>query len=197
MNSSHASEEPTEKYTSNASSIYVCPLCKMFLQNPAQIPRGHTYCMSCIIWLLRNILDPECLICGKKIVTDDAIFHFGSIKPDETKSKETERIIAKGMNKNFLHSGQSDSYKDDPLLLNQNRWEHSFPKHFVPRSLALGFRHPICDADVRQGATRFVFLAEFQGRCWELVCDDVLLESHHCQDTWRHERTLSIQEFKH
>ncbi|XP_009475388.1 PREDICTED: TNF receptor-associated factor 1 [Nipponia nippon] len=58
-----------------------------------------------------NILDPECLICGKKIVTDDAIFNFGSIKPDETKSKEIERIIAKGMSKNFLHSGQSDPYK--------------------------------------------------------------------------------------
>lgn len=70
----------------------------------------------------------------------------------------------------------------------------------MPHPLALGFPHPICDADVRHGVTRFVFLAEFQGRCWELVCDDVLLESHHwqsCQDTWPHEKTLSIQEFEH
>ncbi|XP_009890649.1 PREDICTED: TNF receptor-associated factor 1 [Charadrius vociferus] len=33
------------------------------------------------------------------------------IKPDETKSEEIERIIAKGMNKNFLHSRQSNPYK--------------------------------------------------------------------------------------
>nr|XP_009939129.1 PREDICTED: TNF receptor-associated factor 1 [Opisthocomus hoazin] len=100
-----------------------------------------------------NILDPECLMCGTKIVTDNAIFNFGSIKPDETMSKEIVKIIAKGMNKNFLHSGQSDPYEDDPWLLNLNRWEHSFPEHFVPHSFALGFRHPICDADVQHGVT--------------------------------------------
>ncbi|XP_075295629.1 TNF receptor-associated factor 1 isoform X2 [Opisthocomus hoazin] len=160
MSSSRASEEPMEKYTSNASSIYICPLCKMFLQNPAQIPCGHSYCMSCVIWLLRNILDPECLMCGTKIVTDNAIFNFGSIKPDETMSKEIVKIIAKGMNKNFLHSGQSDPYEDDPWLLNLNRWEHSFPEHFVPHSLALGFRHPICDADVQHGVTSLLQMAE-------------------------------------
>lgn len=27
----------------------------------------------------RNILDPECLICGKMIVTDDAMLNFGSV----------------------------------------------------------------------------------------------------------------------
>lgn len=90
-------------------------------------------------------------------------------------------------------------FQDDPLLLSVNRWEHSFPNHFVPHSLAVGFQHPICDAYIRQRVSRFVFLAEFQGRCWELVCDDVILESHlwqSCQDTWLHERTLSIPEFK-
>ncbi|XP_074967971.1 TNF receptor-associated factor 1 isoform X2 [Phalacrocorax aristotelis] len=160
MSSSRASEEPLGKYTNNASSTRVCPLCKTFLQNPAQIPCGHSYCMPCVIWLLRNILDPECLICGKKIVTDDAIFNFDSVKPDETKRKEIEGITAKGTNKNFLHSDQSDPYKDDPLLLNLNRWELSFPKHLVPHSLALGFRHPICDAGVRRGVTSLLQMAE-------------------------------------
>ncbi|XP_068771396.1 TNF receptor-associated factor 1 isoform X2 [Struthio camelus] len=160
MSSSHASEEAREKHMNNASSIYICPLCKMSLQNPAQVPCGHSYCMSCVVWLLRNILDPECLICGKKIVTDDAIFNFGSIKPDEIKSKEVERLATKGMNKNFLQSGQSNPYKDDPLLLNLNRWEHSFPKHFVLRSPTLGFQHPICDAEDRHTVSSLLQMAE-------------------------------------
>ncbi|KAM7144106.1 TNF receptor-associated factor 1 isoform 1-T1 [Macrochelys suwanniensis] len=153
MSSSPTSGEALEKYMADVSSKYICPLCKMFLENPAQVPCGHNYCMSCVEWLLRNIPDPECLLCGEKIVTADAIFNFGSIKPDEVKSKEIERLTIKGLREGFLQSGPLDPDEEDPLTPNWNRRKHSFPKYFVSHPFALGFQCPVREADVPHGGS--------------------------------------------
>ncbi|XP_026513088.1 TNF receptor-associated factor 1 isoform X1 [Terrapene carolina triunguis] len=153
MSSSPTSGEALEKYMADVSSKYICPLCKMFLENPAQVPCGHNYCMSCVEWLLRNIPDPDCLLCGEKIVTDDAIFNFGSIKPDEVKSKEIARLTIKGLREGFLQSGPLDPYEEDPLTPNWNRRKHSFPKYFVSHPFALWFQRPVRDADVPYGVS--------------------------------------------
>ncbi|KYO23444.1 TNF receptor-associated factor 1 isoform A [Alligator mississippiensis] len=110
--------------------------------------------MSCIEWLLRNIPDPECLICGKKIVTDDAIFNFGSIKPDEVKRKAMNSLKMQGFYEEFFSAEPPNPSEEDPLLMSQNRQEHPFPKHFVPHPLALWFQHPDGNADIRHGLSR-------------------------------------------
>lgn len=51
-----------------------------------------------------------------------------------------------------------------PVLLSH---PETFPKHFVPCSLAVGFQCPICDADFQQEVSRFGFLAKYQRCCWE------------------------------
>ncbi|XP_025049389.1 TNF receptor-associated factor 6-like [Alligator sinensis] len=152
--SSQVSERALEKCIDHIFSKYICPLCKRFLENPAQVPCDHSYCMSCIEWLLRNIPDPECLICGKKIVTDDAIFNFGSIKPDEVKRKAMNSLKMQGFYEEFFSAEPPNPSEEDPLLMSQNRQEHPFPKHFVPYPLAVWFQHPDGNADIRHGLSR-------------------------------------------
>ncbi|XP_029467934.1 TNF receptor-associated factor 2-like isoform X2 [Rhinatrema bivittatum] len=86
-------------------SEYVCLLCKNILRNPALLPCGHSFCMCCVEWLLRNHSDPECQVCGGKIVTEDAIFNIGSIKLDEGKRKEAERLRSKYLEEGCTSAG--------------------------------------------------------------------------------------------
>ncbi|XP_038601591.1 TNF receptor-associated factor 1-like [Tachyglossus aculeatus] len=64
--------------------------------------------------------------------------------------------------------------KVDLLILNQKQQEHSILRRFVPDLTAPWGRRPMGNANVPAGISRFVSLEEFQGRCQEFVCDDVL-----------------------